>query len=535
MKIFNRNQLLYISIFVILFIGISSVYLYNAVLQSEEQIIQNKKNFTDTAVNQLVTDIDPSLQKVWEAHLKEKDRITKAEERVADSLLSEKISSILTHFDRVEGGLYFFELDNFIGYSFPTIEPPKPAFGPPPRSYNYIREQVRESIYEESQLTYLHKFDPAIFPLTTKPIYINGEIVGAAWARIHIERELAAMQTIQSGTFFFTIGIILLILGISVYAFWVLRKRVKSLKQGLELMKSNPEYRLREHKGMFGFITRSINEMTDIHQRDRERSKKLERRLFQKEKMASLGNLIAGTAHEINTPISIIKTRIQIWERKLKKLPPSSNEEGVISEESLKMVRSEIDRVSDLIKRLLFFSKPIPNQKQEVDINNLLNHQINQLHELFPEYQFEFQTNLDPNLPDIYADKHSIRQVFINVLNNAVQASPQNCKLIISSYYNTEKQTITIIIRDFGIGVPGDIRNQIFDPFFTTKETGAGLGLSISSEIIKAHQGEITFTSPGSYPDNEFETEIFTKDSSGTFCIIELPLNSSKNSSPYEN
>lgn len=534
MKIFSKNQLLYISIFVIVFIGISGVYLYNAVLQSEEQIIQNNKEFTNTAVNQLVTDIEPSLQEVWEIHLQGTDRLTKAEERVADSLLSKQISNILTHFDRVEGGLYFFELDNFIGYSFPTIDPPIPAFGPPPRSYNYIRDQVQKSIREESQLTYLHRFDPAIFPLSTKPIYIDDEIVGAAWARIHIERELAATQTIQSGTFFLTTGGILLILAISVYAFWLLRKRVKSLKHGLELMKTNPEYRLREHKGMFGFITSSINEMTDIHQHAQERRKKLERRLFQKEKMASLGNLIAGTAHEINTPISIIKTRVQIWERKLRKLPPNSSGKGVISEDSLQMVSGEIDRVSNLIKRLLFFSKPIPNQKQQVDVNQLITEQMNRLNELFPKYRFEFQKNLIPDLPDINADKNSIQQVIINVLNNAVQASPKNCKLVIATSYNNEKQTITIIVCDFGSGVPHDIKNQIFDPFFTTKESGAGLGLSISNEIIKAHQGEITFATPDSYPDYEFETGILTKDKFGTICIIELPLNSSNVSSPYE-
>src|SRR5699024_6614299 len=134
-------------------------------------------------------------------YLKGREKITRMDERKADSLLSEKVRQILQSFHRLEGGLYFFQLDKFIGYSFPTIEDPKPAFGPPPRSYNIIREQARKTIQQDTLLTELHQFDPAIFPLSTQPIYLNGKLIGAACARIHIERKLSASQNIQSGTF----------------------------------------------------------------------------------------------------------------------------------------------------------------------------------------------------------------------------------------------------------------------------------------------------------------------------------------------
>lgn len=526
MKLLNQNHLLYISVFLILFIGVSGVYLFNSLLQSEEQIIINNKNYTDTAVNQLVDEINHPLQEIWKIHLKGKDRITKAEERIADSLLSNYVGTILNHFDRVEGGLYFYELDEFIGYSFPTIEPPIPAFGPPPRSYNYIRDQVRESIVQNEHLTYLHRFDPAIFPLSTKPIYMDKEIVGAAWARVHIERELSATQTIQSGTFFLTTGIILLILAISVYALLGLRKRVKSLKSGLEMMKINPDFRLKEHRGLFGFITRSINEMTDIQQNDQKRREKLERELFQKEKMASLGNLVAGTAHEINTPISIIKTRVQIWERNLKKNFSSANGNSPISKESLKMVRGEVDRVSSLIKRLLFFSKPVSNQKQNIDVNKIINFHINRLEDTFPAHNIDIETHLKPNLPFIFADKEAIERVIVNVLNNAVQSSTQYCRIVIITDYDSESDAVKIIFRDFGAGIPSHIKNQIYDPFFTTKESGAGLGLSITSEIIKAHQGEIAFEDPINYSSDYDNSYMFTENQNGIICIITLPVES---------
>lgn len=527
-SLFTNKRLLYISAVIILFISICGVYLYSAVLKSAEEIIESNKSITQTAVSQLTNEAEQTLAPVWYEHLAGKDRITKAEERIVDSLLSEEISGVLNHFNRVEGGLYFFKLDEFLGYSFPTIEPPKPAFGPPPRSYNIIRDQVRATIQQDTVLTQLHKFDPAIFPLTTRPIYLDGELIGAAWARIHIERELATSQTIQSGTFFLTVGLILFGLSIAVYIVWLLKKRIDEIKLGLERMKHNPSYRLKERSGVLGFISHSINDMTDTQQREQKKRKKLERELFQKEKMASLGNLVAGTAHEINTPISIIKTRIQIWERKLEKLRETSASEPFISQDALQMVRAEIDRVSGLIKRLLFFSKPVSDQKSLVDINSVMEEQLIWLEKAFPDSQLDINTLFESGLPKIVGDKESIQQVVINLLKNAVQASEKDCILFIQTHYIPEDEEIEIRIRDFGKGVPASIKHQIFDPFFTTKDNGSGLGLSISGEIVKAHHGRIYFTEPkmSDYPfkpDNG-QPAAGSGNKKGTVCVVRLPV-----------
>lgn len=511
---FSRNQFLYIAVFVILFIVITGGYLYRAVIQSEEQIIESNKNYTRTAVGQLAGEAEEHVQPVWEEYLQGLDRITKADERVADSLMSRSIRDVLSHFDRIEGGLYFYELDEFIGYSFPTIAPPEPAFGPPPRSYNIIRDQIRETIETDSILTELHRFDPAVFPLSTQPIYYDGEIIGAAWARIHIERDLSASETIQSGTFFLTVGVILLGLAAAVYVIWVLRRRVREIKLGLERMKTNPSHRLRENRGLLGFISRKINDMTDIQQKEQKRREKLERELFQKEKMASLGNLIAGTAHEINTPISIIKTRVQIWERKLRK-SPQHNGHSPISEESLQMVRSEIDRVSDLIKRLLFFSRPISSEKHRTSIHDLIEQQLLRLQKANPNRHFEIATQFDESIPELFVDKKGIQQVIMNVLNNAAQACEDPCSLHIETRLDGEDQSIRIRIGDNGPGISETIRHQVFDPFFTTRDDGSGLGLSISSEIIKAHHGELYFEEP-----RIDDSQVL----SGTVCVIKLPL-----------
>lgn len=526
MRFLDNKKLLLLSLFIILFVLTISFYLYRGVLKSADEIIEDNKNITQTAVKKLITRSEKDIGPVWKEYLEGKNKITKRDERLADSLLSIDVQEVLRNFHRLEGGFYFYDLDEFIGYSFPTIEDPKPAFGPPPRSYNIIRKQARSTIQKDTLLTELHKFDPAIFPLSTQPIYVNGKLIGAAWARIHIERKLATSQNIQSGTFFLTVGGILLVLFISILIVWMLRKRIREIKEGLSKMKSDPSHRLKEYRGAFGVISKAINEMTDAQQKEQVKRERLERELFQKEKMATLGNLIAGTAHEINTPISIIKTRIQIWERKLRK---SNSNSDPITNESLKIVHNEIERVSKLIKRLLLFSKPLYNEQQATNIHKLLEKQFEWIQEAYPTHKISFQKNWDTSLPPLYVDQESIQQVFTNILKNAVEASPESCQIIVSTKFLEQKELAEVRIRDFGSGMSDKIKPKIFDPFFSTKNDGSGLGLSICNEIIKAHNGSIHFEKP---KENNSVVDFWDQNTNiksiqkslGTACIITLPI-----------
>ena len=529
----KNHRIILFTAFIILFVTITSFYLYRGVLRSADEIIADNKNITQTAVKKVVLEIEQDVLPVWEKYLEGKNKITKHDERIADSLLSANVKTVLSNFHRLEGGLYFYNLDEFIGYSFPTIEEPKPAFGPPPRSYNIIRSQARKTIQQQNLVTELHKFDPAIFPLSTQPIYADGKIIGAAWARIHIERKLSTSQNIQSGTFFLTVGAILLGLFFTVLIVWTLRKRMQEIKYGLSKMKYDSNHRLKEYRGAFGVISKAINEMTDAQQQEQEKRKKLEKELFQKEKMATLGNLIAGTAHEINTPISIIKTRIQIWERKLKKNNLDVNHPSLVTDKSLKIVHNEIDRVSKLIKRLLMFSKPIGNSREQIDLNDLLCHQSEWLKEAFPTHDISFQRDMEKGLPPIYADKESIQHVFTNILKNAVEASPEICQIILSTAFNESQDALVIKIRDFGTGMPDEIKPKIFDPFYSTKANGTGLGLSICNEIIQAHNGSIFFkkpkvneTAPDVWDDHTNADQV--QPSLGTICVITLPVSNNK-------
>lgn len=524
---FQKNpKFILASAFIILFMIILSIYLYQGVLKSADEIIEDNKNITQTAVKKLTEQSVTTIKPVWRNHLANKDKITKQEERDVDSLLSVSVEQVLTNFHRLEGGYYFADLDEFLGYSFPTISDPKPAFGPPPRSYNIIREQALQTIRGDTLLTELHQFDPAIFPLSTQPIYLDGEIIAVAWARTHIERKLSTSQTIQSGTFFLIVGAILVGLFITVFTVWTLRFRMKEIKEGLSEMKYNPDRRLKEYAGAFGVISRSINEMMDTQLKEQEKAKKLQSELHQKDKMASLGNLIAGTAHEINTPISIIKTRIQMWERALNKTQKSNDNPTILTEDSLNIVHDEIERVSLLIRKLLFFSKPLKNEKTYVNIHELLMLNIKRVEQVYSGYNIQIRTDFDNTITKVFADEEAIDHVLINVLKNSVEASPEDCKLIVKTKLVENEEKIVIQIRDFGIGISDEIKGRIFEPFFSKKENGTGLGLSICNEIIAAHNGKIEFLIPGNNHEtiSEWEQNSTIDSSTGTVTTITLPI-----------
>lgn len=522
----NNPKLILLSAFVILFMIILSLYLYQGVLKSADEIIEDNKNITQTAVKKLTEQALISIPPIWDNFLTNKTKITKQEERNLDSLLSIPVEKVLSNFYRLEGGYYFVGLDEFLGYSFPTIGDPKPAFGPPPRSYNIIRDQAIKTIQYDSLLTELHQFDPAIFPLSTQPIYVGDKLIAVAWARTHIERKLQTSQTIQSGTFFLTVAAILIGLFITVITVWTLRFRMKEIKEGLSEMKYNPDYRLKEYKGAFGVISKAINDMMATQQAEQNKAKELQNELHQKDKMASLGNLIAGTAHEINTPISIIKTRVQMWERALNKAQNNKNDPSIITKSSIGIIHNEIDRVSSLIKKLLLFSKPLKSEKTYVNIHDLLSLNINRIEQAYPAYNIQVQTEFDDNIPKVFVVEESIDHVLINVLKNSVEASPEDCKLIIQTKLLNIENKIEIRIRDFGIGISDEIKTRIFEPFFSKKENGTGLGLSICHEIITAHNGVISFYHPDEVPNmnSNWETNETADSSIGTITIIILPV-----------
>ncbi|HFZ8994231.1 TPA: two-component system sensor histidine kinase AtoS [Citrobacter freundii] len=211
-------------------------------------------------------------------------------------------------------------------------------------------------------------------------------------------------------------------------------------------------------------------------------------RLAQTERLATLGELMAGVAHEVRNPLTAIRGYVQII-RQQTSLP--------VHQEYLSIVLEEIDSLNKVIQQLLDFSRPRQGQWQQVQMNTLIEETLRLVQTSAGRSGIAFSKTLDAALPAIVADRELLKQVLLNILINAVQATSEGGEIRLRSWrYSPEQLAITI--EDNGCGIDLALQKKIFDPFFTTKASGTGLGLALSQRIINAHQGDIRVASmPG--------------------------------------
>lgn len=216
--------------------------------------------------------------------------------------------------------------------------------------------------------------------------------------------------------------------------------------------------------------------------------KETQRRLAQTERLATLGELMAGVAHEVRNPLTAIRGYVQII-RQQTSLP--------VHQEYLSVVLKEIDSINRVIQQLLDFSRPRQSQWQQVLLNSLIEETLILVQTSGVQARIAFNVEQDKELPAIVADRELLKQVILNILINAVQAISTCGEIRIRTLsYSATQQAV--IIEDNGCGIDIALQKKIFDPFFTTKASGTGLGLALSQRIINAHQGDIHVASmPG--------------------------------------
>lgn len=205
------------------------------------------------------------------------------------------------------------------------------------------------------------------------------------------------------------------------------------------------------------------------------------------ERLAALGQLSAGLAHEIRNPLGVIKGSAEMLNQKLATADPLSAElAGYIS--------SEVNRLSALVSRFLDFARPLHAEPHPREITSLMDKALKNVAEQWKGGPVRLARNYAPDLPMALLDEDLCEQVFLNLIQNAYEAMGEKggeIRVGITSDDLHGRKGIQVCIEDSGPGIPVDIREQIFNPFFTTKKTGVGLGLSIVSKIMDEHQGSI--------------------------------------------
>ncbi|MGD8740285.1 MAG: ATP-binding protein [Desulfobacterales bacterium] len=228
--------------------------------------------------------------------------------------------------------------------------------------------------------------------------------------------------------------------------------------------------------------------------------------MMQQEKLASVGRLSAGVAHEINNPLTTILTTAMLIQEDLDPQDPNYQELETITKETL--------RCRKIVTSLLDFARQSTPTRKPCDINKIVKESVTltQKQAAFKDVILDYE--LDENIPRLYLDKGQIQQSLINLIINAIEATDAGGSIFISTDYQKYQDRVDIIVSDTGKGMSKDDLDKIFDPFFTTKDEGTGLGLAITHGIIEQHKGAIS---------------AFSKLGRGTVFTIKLPAESGEN------
>jgi signal transduction histidine kinase len=212
--------------------------------------------------------------------------------------------------------------------------------------------------------------------------------------------------------------------------------------------------------------------------------------LARTDRLAAVGTLAAGIAHEIRNPLVAVQTFVQLL--------PEQIDDPEFRTTFLELTNSELARVSTLINDLMAFARPSPTALDEASINELAEQIVRLLAGQAKKLDVTLTARLAPNVPPFIADQGQIKQVFLNLILNALQATPPGGTVTMTTAVQRDAggQDFCIIeVQDTGAGIPPHQKEQIFDPFFTTKNSGMGLGLFITHKIIEEHGGTITVES----------------------------------------
>jgi signal transduction histidine kinase len=243
---------------------------------------------------------------------------------------------------------------------------------------------------------------------------------------------------------------------------------------------------LREERNLIDAVAREVGII--IKRREAEDDQlKLREQLIRSEKMAALGQLSAGIAHEIRTPLTSIKIFIQSLEKEI--------ELDENQKEDFRIIKKEIDRINENVIRFLNFARPEEPSFQRVSIHELIKDTLNLLAPKMRANSVDLEISFPEVSPPVEGDPKQLGQVFLNLFLNALEAMPRGGVLTLRSTLKTipesHEEILQISVEDTGCGIPEKDRPYLFDPFFTTKDAGTGLGLSIVYSIVQKHNGQI--------------------------------------------
>lgn len=259
-----------------------------------------------------------------------------------------------------------------------------------------------------------------------------------------------------------------------------LRRGVEGIKQTLQRLETDFEYRPASGPDDFGEIRAAIAKMAD-------RRMELESSLRRQDRLAALGKVVAGVAHEVRNPLNSIRLQLELLKRRMQK--------GIASATEVQSAMEQVDRLDLIVSQLLAFGKPGFARRRVQEVTPLARRSVDMVQDRARSKNVGVRVIANGSA-QADVDGVQIEQVVTNLLLNAIEASPENGEVVVR--VGESDGSVEVQVSDQGAGIPDNVRDHIFDAFFTTRAEGTGLGLSVSREIVAAHGGALDFASrPG--------------------------------------
>ena len=365
-------------------------------------------------------------------------------------LLRQAADRVRRRFGDVECGYY---IPGRSGPAFrPVVAPGPTPPGPAARVYNNVETQADAAYRKKTLLSVVEAIPPETVAIQAAPAGLDGRTVGAVWTMIHLDDPIFLDEPTDSYRLF--VGLALA--GIVVSTALTTRLVATIRRQAAE--------------------------------RDR-----LQWHLRRRERLAALGQLLAGVAHEVRNPLAGIRSTAQLWQRGL-----------AFDAEALAGLVNEVDRLEEIIASLLQFSRADTQQKAPGSLNDVVVEASRLAEPAAQAAGVTVAIDLDPQLPPVEMSAPALLQIFRNLTGNAIQAMPGGGTLRLATRADAARREVSATVRDDGAGLSARAIEHLFEPFFTTKPEGTGLGLAIAREIALAHGGDLRADNRADAPGAEF-------------------------------
>ncbi len=350
-------------------------------------------------------------------------------------------------------------------------------------------EQLKASIADYLKLIKMIEIHPSVNPAMHNQIRETGHVL-REFSKHLISRERKETHEIIAGSkkeLFTSLSVMLLsAITIGYLFFFNISSSLNKIKKAARFISDGKYYEVEKveiPKDEVGSVLQAINFMSrELQTR--------EAQIIQAKKLASLGILTAGVAHELGNPLNNISMIAQTYLEHYDTLSVKDRFDF------MQMIEDESDRIKDIVTNLLDFSKPKKQDSRQIDIDEVIHRSLKLVQNMIDISNIDVQTNLQAGIPPLMIDENRIIEVMVNLITNSMHATPPGGKLTLATQWKDQAEMMEILVTDTGNGIPAEILPHLFDPFFSTKGTsGTGLGLFVSYGIIKNHGGTIIVSS----------------------------------------